>query len=456
MDKTTFHVAMYPWFAMGHLTPFLYISNKLAERGHRVSFILPTNAQLKLEPFNLHPHLIRFVPIAVPHVDGLPPAAHTTADVPYPLQTLLMTAMDLTQNHIELLLGNLKPDFIFFDFSHWIPPLARRLGIKSIHYCVVSPVATSYLLSPARKLTELEIQYSEADLMQPPPGFPLSGIKLHAHEARSLNTLRVQKFGSSVSFPERKRIAMSQCDAIAYRTCREIEGPYCDYLSSQFGKQVLLSGPIVPERSTSVLEERWAKWLGGFEADSVLYCAFGSECILQKDQFQELLLGFELTGLPFLVALKPPVGAETVEAALPEGFEERIQGRGVVHGGWVQQQLILGHPSVGCFVTHCGFGSQIEGLISKCGLVLLPHTGDQFIQARMMSSDLKVGVEIERGEEDGVFTKESVCEVVKSVMDEESEVGREVRANHAKWKDFLLGMESSYIDSFICNLQGLL
>jgi len=51
--------------------------------------------------------------------------------------------------------------------------------------------------------------------------------------------------------------------------------------------------------------------------------------------------------MPFLAALKPPIGAEAIESALPEGFNERTNGRGVVHGDWVQQLLILSHPSVG-------------------------------------------------------------------------------------------------------------
>ncbi|PQM35992.1 UDP-glycosyltransferase 79B6-like [Prunus yedoensis var. nudiflora] len=84
------------------------------------------------------------------------------------------------------------------------------------------------------------------------------------------------------------------------------------------------------------LEERWAKWFPGFEPRSVVFCAFGSQCALEKDQFQELVLGFELTGLPFFLALKSPVGCATIEEALPHGFEERVNKRGVVFGGWVQ------------------------------------------------------------------------------------------------------------------------
>ncbi|KAG6387153.1 hypothetical protein SASPL_152338 [Salvia splendens] len=123
--------------------------------------------------------------------------------------------------------------------------------------------------------------------------------------------------------------------------------------------------------------------------------------------------------LPFLAALKPPIGAKTVEEALPEGFTNRTENRGVVEGGWVQQQLILSHPSVGCFVTHCGWGSISEALVNECQLVLMPHVGDQLINARFMGGDLRVGVEVEKGDEDGLFTRDGVVKAMKVVMDGE-------------------------------------
>ncbi|KAK2642079.1 hypothetical protein Ddye_023842 [Dipteronia dyeriana] len=179
---------------------------------------------------------------------------------------------------------------------------------------------------------------------------------------------------------------------------------------------------------------------------------------MKKDQFQELLLGFELIGLPFLVALKPPIGHDTIESALPEGFEERVEGRGFVDGGWVQQQLILNHPSVGCFVTHCGLSLLSEARMTDYQLVLLTYVGDQIINARLMGKDLKVGVEVEKSEEDGFFTREGVCRAVKTVMDEISEVSKQVKENHAKHTKFLMkqGLESSYIDGFVQNLHDLL
>lgn len=137
MDKkneSPLHVAMYSWFALGHLTSFLQLANKLAKRGHKISFFLPTKTQPKLTPHNHHPHLITFIPIEVPAANGLPSGAETTADVPYEDRSLIMASMDLTQDTIDSFLGQLKPDLVFFDFTEWLPALARKHGAKSVYY----------------------------------------------------------------------------------------------------------------------------------------------------------------------------------------------------------------------------------------------------------------------------------------------------------------------------------
>lgn len=83
---------------------------------------------------------------------------------------------------------------------------------------------------------------------------------------------------------------------------------------------------------------------------------------------------------------------------------------------------------------------------------------DQFLNARLMSLELKVGVEVQKQENDGFFTKEAVNKAVSTVMEEGNEIGKEVRSNHAKWRQFLLweGLEESYMSSFIQSLQELL
>ncbi|KAH7860907.1 hypothetical protein Vadar_032084 [Vaccinium darrowii] len=104
--------------------------------------------------------------------------------------------------------------------------------------------------------------------------------------------------------------------------------------------------------------------------------------------------------MPFLAPLKPPMGVKSVEEAFPKMFEERI--------------------------------GKKEALVNECQLVLLPNVGDQIINARMMSASMKVGVEVEKEDQDGLFTRENVCKAVRTVMEEGDEVGKEVRANKAK------------------------
>ncbi|CAL5200739.1 unnamed protein product [Lathyrus oleraceus] len=458
MDSpSSLHIAMFSWFAMGHLTPYLHLSNKLAKRGHKISFFIPKNTVNKLLHLNLHPNLITFFPITVPHVDGLPHDAETTSDVPFSLFPLIATAMDQTDKQIELLLKELKPHIVFFDFQYWLPNLTQKLGIKSLQYLIWNPISTAYLGNITRKSRGKEL--TEVDLMKPPSEFPDLCIRLQSHELRFLASARKLEFGSGVLLYDRIDIGTKFSDAVAFKGCREIDGLYTDYLQTVFGKPVLLSGPLLPEPPNTTLEEKWESWLKGFKHESVVFCAYGSEGPLEINQFQELLLGLELTGFPFLAALKSPNGFESIEEALPEGFSERVKGKGIVYGSWIQQQLILEHPSVGCFITHCGAASITEGLVNTCQLVLLPRAGsDHIMNARVMSTKFRVGVEVEKGDEDGLFTRESVCKAVKIVMDDENEVGREVRTNHDKIRKLLLSnnLESSCVDSFCQKLYGLL
>ncbi|PON81584.1 LOW QUALITY PROTEIN: UDP-glucuronosyl/UDP-glucosyltransferase [Trema orientale] len=439
------HIVMTPWFAFGHITPYLHLSNKLAQKGHKISFVIPTRTRSKFNHLNQFPDLISFYPITVAHVDGLPFVAETTNDVPSSLIPLIMAAMDRTQNDIELLLRHLKPDMVFFDrFSSLDYQVGSRLG-PSLYYSTTTPVTMAYILSSDRNLITGGHLFSETDLMVPPPSYPDPLINLHLHEARALYEDIATKLNGDILFFERWYMGLTQCDAVGFKACREIDGPFLDYLQKSLEKPFLVSGPLIPDPPVSSLEQKWVDFLGGFQPGSVVYCALGSEATLEKDQFQELLLGLELSGLPFLAALRNPFGVDSIDEALPLGFGERIKERGAVHEGWIQQQKILEHPSVVCFVTHCGWGSLLEGLVSPCELVMLPRAGDQIFNARLMGKILKVGVEVQKGEKDGLFSKESVCKAIRTLMDDDSEVGREIRINRAKLRDVLLrkDLESS-------------
>ncbi|KAL0005354.1 hypothetical protein SO802_012915 [Lithocarpus litseifolius] len=143
--------------------------------------------------------------------------------------------MDLTAPSIESFLSDLKPHFVVHDFTHWLPSLTHCLGIKSIYRCSISPATVGYLLSPERKINEKPL--TEADFKAPPPSFPPSSIKLFPHEVRQVTSETLKQFGRDISFIERQMISFSDSDAISFKSCKEMEGPYYDYVEDNSKSQ---------------------------------------------------------------------------------------------------------------------------------------------------------------------------------------------------------------------------
>ncbi|XP_065868627.1 UDP-glycosyltransferase 79B6-like [Euphorbia lathyris] len=441
------HIVMFPWIAMGHITPFLQLSNKFAQKGYTITFLLPNKAIQQLQNLNLYPNQITFHPLTIPPVEGLPPGTETASDIPIQLTHLLSIAFDQTRDQVQKIIQQTKPKLVFYDFSHWLPEITRDLGIVAIDFIVVCAASIAIGTVPSVNLNDLSVL---------PTGYPSSTVLFRGSEIHSLSFVSLP-FGDGITFYDRITTALKNSDAIAVRTCDETEGKFCDFIGSEYNKPVFLTGPILPDPPKTPLEDKWDKWLSGFEKNSVVFCAFGTQVNLEKDQFQELVLGFETTGLPFFLALKAPQGAASIEEALPDGFEDRVKGRGVVWGGWVEQVKILNHPSVGCFVSHCGFGSMWESLMNDCQIVLIPHLGDQILNTRLLVDELKIAVEVEK-DENGWYSKENVGKAIKTMMDKDSELGSTLNKNHTKWREVLVdeGFLIGYIDKFVKNIQQLI
>ncbi|XP_021736926.1 anthocyanidin 3-O-glucosyltransferase-like [Chenopodium quinoa] len=460
--ESKLHIVMFPWFAYGHINPFIQLSNKLSSHGIQISFFsLPGNVARIESSLNNTP-LNQVIPLTIPPTEGLSSNFDSSSDITPETGELLKVALDQMQPQVRTLLSQLQPHIILFDFAHyWIPSIAYELGIKAVNYSVFSAVANSYLTIPAR-INDPNKQPTVDDLKVPPPGFPKTSItSMKTFQARDFLYL-FKSFNGLPSGFNKIMSFIKSCDAIIYKTCTEIESPYIDYLKTQIGKPMLLAGSAVPPPPSGKLEEKWETWLGKFPEQSVIFCNFGSETYLDNEQIQELTLGLELTGLPFFLVLNFGTGSfdaqNKLEASLPEGFRERIKDRGVVHTGWVQQQHILAHKSVGCYLNHSGFSSVIEGIVNDCQLAFVAQKGDQFLNSKMFSGDLKVGVEVNRRDEDGFFGKEDILEAIKTVMvDTDTEPGKSIRKNHSNWKKFFLDkdIETKYIANLVKELEAL-
>ncbi|KAM7493966.1 hypothetical protein LguiB_028575 [Lonicera macranthoides] len=460
------HLAMFPFCAFGHIIPFIQLSNKLTSHGNnvRISFFTTAGNVHRIKSMlNLTP-AVKIIPITFPTVPGLPPGIESTADATPAITELLKVALDLMQPQIKTLLSKLNPHFILFDFAQsWLPQLASELRIKTILFSIFNAISLAFAIVPARLVDGKTRPTTIEQTKLPPRGFPKTSsvTSLKTFEAQDLLYI-FKSFHGTPSVYDRFRTGLESCSAVLLRSCNDMEKPYISYVKSQFdNKPILLTGPLVPEPPSGELDRRWADWLDQFPSNSVIYCCFGSEASLKPDQIIELAMGLELTGLPFFLVLNFPAGIDStneINRTLPEGFLERVKGKGVVHSGWVQQQHILAHDSVGCHVGHAGFSSLIEALVNDCQVVMLPIFGDQITNSKLVSLDLKAGVEVNRRDEDGHFGKEDICEAVKTVtVNVESEPGKSIRANKKNWREFLANNEiqSEYITNLVKELKTM-
>ncbi|XP_009761380.1 anthocyanidin-3-O-glucoside rhamnosyltransferase [Nicotiana tabacum] len=455
------HVVMFPFFAFGHISPFVQLANKLSSHDVKVSFFTASGNATRVKSMLNSAPTTHIVPLTLPQVEGLPPGAESTAELTPVTAELLKVALDLMQPQIRTLLTHLKPHFVLFDFAQeWLPKMVDELGIKTVFYSVFVALSTAFLTCPARVPEPKKYPRLE-DMTKPPPGFPHTSVtSVKTFEARDFLYI-FKSFHGGPTVYDRVLSGLKGCSAILVKTCSQMEGPYIEYVKAQFNKPVFLVGPVVPDPPSGKLEERWSSWLNKFEAGTVIYCSFGSETFLKDEQIKELALGLEQTGLPFFLVLNFPANVDfsvELNRALPQGFLERVKDKGIIHSGWVQQQHILAHSSVGCYVCHAGFSSVIEALVNDCQVVMLPQKGDQFLNAKLVSGDMKAGVEVNRRDEDGYFGKEDIKEAAEMVMVEiDKQPGKLIRENQKKWKEFLLNkdIQCKFIEDLVHEMMAM-
>ena len=171
----------------------------------------------------------------------------------------------------------------------------------------------------------------------------------------------------------------------------------------------------------SIDEHYCLTWLDSMEMNSVVYACFGSLCTLSIEQIIEIGLGLEESGSPFIwIIRKQEKSSGKVEEWLAaEGFEERVRGRGVVVRGWAPQVMILSHPSVGGFLTHCGWNSTLEGVAAGVPMIAWPMFAEQFYNEKMVVDVLGIGVRIgveSFADKQGLVRRERVRSAVVELM----------------------------------------
>lgn len=201
------------------------------------------------------------------------------------------------------------------------------------------------------------------------------------------------------------------------------------------------SGSFCPEDSTCL------SWLDKQAPGSVTYVAFGSTSRFSHQQVAELARGLEIMDNPFLwVAWSGLTNGSF--SLYSQDFIHRLGHRGKVVE-WAPQEKVLNHPAIACFLTHCGWSSTMESLISGVPFLCWPYFGDQLYTQTCICARWKVGLSLSP-DQNGIISANEIKNKVLQLMS-----AHNIKQNALEFKHMALNSISKN-GSSTKNLQYLL
>nr|BAP90364.1 UDP-glycose: glycosyltransferase UGT714A1 [Fagopyrum esculentum] len=159
-------------------------------------------------------------------------------------------------------------------------------------------------------------------------------------------------------------------------------------------------------------------WLDSHAAapTSFVYISFGSEYSPPLEELVSLAEALEATKVPFLWSLP-----NRFKPSLPEGFTERTSTLGKVVP-WAPQMSVLSHVAVGAQLTHCGWNSVLESIVTGVPIIGRPsRIADHPFDGRLVFDVWGIGVEVEGWK----LTKATAMAALEKVM--RGEEGKKAR-----------------------------
>ncbi|KAL7595470.1 hypothetical protein Lser_V15G28370 [Lactuca serriola] len=438
------HFLMIPLMCPGHLIPMVDMAKLIAQHSATVTIVItPRNATRfgsVLHRAVASGHPIRILELQFPASEyGLPEGCESVDDLPtFNLSKNFFDASAKLQEPLEEVFNELKPRpscIISDKHLAWTSDVAKKFQIPWVIFDGMScftQLATHNLC--ASKVHEHVGDFDPILL----PGLPDKITMTKSQLPGLFNPGKSAKAKELKSVREKIRAAEIGAYGTVINTFEELETRYIDEYR-KVKQRVWCIGPFSQsnkndldkaQRGTngSITNHECITWLDGQKLGSVVYVCLGSLTRLTPPQFIELAVGLEESKSPFILVVKGGSRTEEIEKWLEEdGFEERVKGRGVLIHGWAPQVLILSHPSLGAFLTHCGWNSTIEGICAGVPMITWPQFAEQFFNERVavdvVGTGVGVGAEsvMHLGEEDSDLVqvkREDVCKAVRIVMDE--------------------------------------
>ncbi|KAL5707109.1 limonoid glucosyltransferase [Ranunculus cassubicifolius] len=445
-SESPLHILMVSFPGQGHVNPLLRLAKRLASKGLYIIFSAPNHVgnMIKSASPTTSPRdaiirigqgQIRFEFFS----DGCADDDPQRHDLDYQFHQLETvgreSVVELIKKQAEL--GRPVSCVINNPFVPWASDVATDMGIPCAVLWVQSCAVYSAYYHYHHNLSSFPT-IDQPNLSVDLPGMPT----LKFDEIPSfLHPLDPYKSLKNVILGQFKNLEKSFC--VLNDSFEELEEEAINGMSKLCPIRPV--GPLYKfkdgdDESNSVRADMWSAsdecidWLDSKPPGSVVYVSFGSIAFLGKEQMEELSQGLLNCGQPFLWVVKTPPKEFTEDGGrVPEGFMEEAKGKGLIVE-WCPQDRVLAHPSIACFVTHCGWNSSMEILSSGVPIVAAPQWGDQVTNAKFLVEVYGVGVLLGRNKEDlQKLSRETVEKCIVEVTS--GPKAEEIKTNAAKWKN---------------------
>ncbi|XP_048560298.1 anthocyanin 3'-O-beta-glucosyltransferase-like [Triticum urartu] len=470
------HILFFPFLIPGHLIPMADMAALFAGRGVRCTILTtPFQASIirsvvdRANKDNPTSPSIDISVVPFPDV-GLPPGAESgTGLASQDERDMFNQAVRLLREPLERSLADHRADLdavVSDSLFHWSVDVAAEHGVPRLGFTGSSMFACSCFHSMLRNCNP-----SDLDNLQSPSSSSTDGESDPEAVMVALPGLphRVEMRRSQMMKRPEEWAFFRGVDATEQRSYGELFNSFCelepDYVKhyrTTLGRRAWLVGPVslasgsmgVASRGTDALSpeaDGCLQWLDGKPAGSVVYVAFGTLATFSPEQLQELARGLDLSGSNFVWVISATGATTSSNDWMAEGLA--TASRGYIIRGWAPQVLILNHPAVGCFVTHCGWNSTLEALSAGVPMVTWPRHADQFHNEKLVVELLGAGVSVgakdyaSLTEAHAVIAGSVIAESVRRVMGAQGDaIQKKARDLSARARDAVENGGSSYGD----------
>ncbi|KAK1666913.1 hypothetical protein QYE76_055072 [Lolium multiflorum] len=406
-QQSPLHILFFPFLGPGHLIPMADMAALFASRGVRCTILTtPVNAGIIRSAVDRANDALRGADCpaidisVVPFPDvGLPPGVENgMALASQDDRDKFYQAVTQLREPFDRFLADSRPDAVVSDsFFYWSADAAAEHGVPRLAFLGSSMFARSCSDSMLRN-NPVEAAPEDPDALVSLPGLP------HRVELRRRQMLDPAKRPDHWAMFQRINAADQRSFGEVINSFHALEPAYVEHYQTTLGRRAWLVGPVAlaskdkAGRGTSAPSpdaDTCIRWLDTKQPGSVVYVSFGSMTSFSPAELHELARGLDLSGKNF-VWVVGRAGIPDSSEWMPEGFAELMArgDRGFMVRGWAPQMLILNHPALGGFVTHCGWNSTLEAVSAGVPMVTWPRYADQFYNEKLVVEVLKVGVSI--------------------------------------------------------------